>query len=113
VGIGGEEGHLSLGVPAIRAVGVGLGKLADGEAVGSFFGGDGDVLAHADFSGVVVAGVASRMARVSTKASIPNTPYSRPTPEYLEAAPRRLGIVRHAVDHDPPGPQLRGHVARA
>jgi hypothetical protein len=49
VGIGGEEGHLSLGVPAIRAVGVGLGKLADGEAVGSFFGGDGDVLAHADF----------------------------------------------------------------
>jgi hypothetical protein len=30
----------------------------------------------------------------------------------FEWTPRRLRIVRHAVDHDPAGPQLRGHAAR-
>src|SRR5579862_2478461 len=31
----------------------------------------------------------------------------------LEPAPRRLRIVDHAVDHDPAGPNLRRHPARA
>ena len=30
----------------------------------------------------------------------------------FESTPRRLRIVRHPVDDDPAGPQLRGHVAR-
>ena len=31
----------------------------------------------------------------------------------FEPAPGRLRIVRHAVDHDPAGPQPRGHASRA
>src|SRR5580693_1711504 len=31
----------------------------------------------------------------------------------LESAPGRLRIIRHAVDHDAPGPYLRGHATRA
>jgi hypothetical protein len=38
VGVVGEEGHLSLGVPAIRAVGAGFDGLADGETVGGLCG---------------------------------------------------------------------------
>src|SRR5689334_6012975 len=33
-------------------------------------------------------------------------------PRVFEAAPGCLGIVRHAIDHDPAGPHLRGHPFR-
>jgi hypothetical protein len=53
------------------------------------------------------------MARVSTEGLDPEGAVFAADPRIFEAAPRRLRIVRHAVDHDPAGPQLRGHEARA
>jgi hypothetical protein len=44
--IRGQKRHLTSCVAAIGAVRVGLDELLDGEAVRSFFGGDGNVLAH-------------------------------------------------------------------
>jgi hypothetical protein len=43
-----EEGHLTLGVAAIRAVCIALDELSDREAIRGLVRGDGDVLAHAD-----------------------------------------------------------------
>src|SRR4029077_10536080 len=74
MGVGGEQSHLAFRIAAIGATGVGLDQFANGEAIRSFSGGDGNVFAHQ----------ASRMARVSRNASIPYRPYSRPTPEYLK-----------------------------
>ena len=47
------------------------------------------------------------MAFGPRNASIPNAPYSRPTPECLNPLPGCLVIVCHVVDHDATGPQLR------
>src|SRR6266404_4261331 len=63
-------------IATIRAVRIGLDELSNREAIGGFGGRDGDVLAH-------LSSQDSRMARVSTNASMPYRPYSRPTPEYL------------------------------
>src|SRR6476469_9762218 len=56
---------------------------------------------------------ASRMARVSRNASIPVLAILAADAGIFESSPRRLRIVRHAVDHDPAGPQVRGHAACA
>src|SRR5450432_1059545 len=70
----GKESHLTLRVATVGAVRVGLDKLPNREAVGSFLRRDSNVFAH---------GYASSMAFGSRNASIPYWPYSRPTPEYL------------------------------
>ena len=50
------------------------------------------------------------MARVSSNASIPYLPSSRPTPEYLN--PPQGACVCHPIDHDTASPNLRSHATR-
>src|SRR4029077_4408189 len=64
VGVRREQGHLTFGIAAVGAMGIGLDKLADGEAIRGFLWRDGDMFAHRSSQ-------ASRMARVSRNASMP------------------------------------------
>ena len=77
MGVCGEQSHLAFRIPPIRAVGVGLDELSDGEAIRGFLGGDGDVFADRS------SPQASRIALGSRNASMPYVPNSRPTPECL------------------------------
>ena len=47
--VGGEQSHLTFGITAIGAVGVGLDELADGETIRRLLRRDGNVFAHQCF----------------------------------------------------------------
>src|ERR1700721_3008050 len=80
-----EECHLTFCITTVSTMRVPLDELPDGKAIRCFFGGDGQMFAHtiSPFHPLQTTSY-SRIARGSRKASIPNAPNSRPTPENLK-----------------------------
>ena len=96
----GKERHLTLCVATIGAERMGLDEFADCETVRGFTGRDCQVLTHESASLRLEygAGFEKRLDPVlaifTAEAGV------------FESAPGCLRIIRHAVDHDPPGPNL-------
>jgi hypothetical protein len=96
----GKECHLTFRIATIGAVRVGLDELSNSEAVRGLAGGDGQVLANESASLRLKYGPGFEkrldpvLAVFTAEAGI------------LKSAPGCLRIVRHTVDHDPPGPNL-------
>ena len=100
MGVRREESHLAFCIATIGAVCVGLDEFPNGKAVRGFAGGEGDVLAH-DRSSLRLENGAW-----FEKCLDPVSAVFAADTGVFESAPRRLRIVRHAVDHDAPGSYL-------
>ena len=100
VGVFGKESHLTFRIATIGAVCVSLDELADGEAIRGFFGGDGDVFAHER------ASLGLKNGAGFEKRLDPVPAIFAADAGVFESAPGRLRIIRHAVDHHTPGPDL-------
>jgi hypothetical protein len=84
---------------------VGLNELPDRETVGGFRDGDRDMLAH-EISSDLEDGTGFE------KRLDPIPAVLAADPGVFESTPGGLRIVSHAIDHDAPGPNLRGNPAR-
>src|ERR1700733_4348642 len=105
VGVCGEQRHLPLRVATVGTVRVGLNELPDRETVGGFRDGDRDMLAH-EISSDLEDGTSFE------KRLDPIPAVFAADPGVFESTPGGLRIVSHAIDHDAPGPNLRGNPAR-
>jgi hypothetical protein len=91
---------LTVCIATIGAMRVGLNKFSDRETIRGFAGRDGQVLAHESASLRLKygAGFEKRLSPVSgiftADAGV------------FKSSPGCLRIIRHAIDHDAPGPNL-------
>src|SRR5216684_8166048 len=100
MGVCREERHLTFRIAAIGAVCVLLDELPNGKAIRSFVGREGHVLAHERASSGLKDGPGFE------KRLDPVSAIFTADPRVFESSPGRLRIIRHAVDHDAPGPYL-------
>jgi hypothetical protein len=96
----GKERHLAFRIATIGAMRVGLNEFMDRETVRTFAGRDCQVLSDESASLRLKYGAGFKkrldpvLAIFTAEAGV------------FESAPGCLRIIRHAVDHDPPGPNL-------
>src|ERR1700733_2294790 len=96
----GKESHLTFRIATVGAVRVGLDELANCKAIRGFFGRDSYVLAH----WLVSLGLNDGSG--FEKSFDPVSAVFAPAAGVFESSPRRVGIVRHSVDHHPSGSYL-------
>jgi hypothetical protein len=99
VSVCGKESHLAFRIATIGAVCVGLDELPDSEAIRGFLG---------EMVTCLLMRVSLRLKNGPgfEKRLDPVLAIFTADAGVFESAPGRLRIVRHAVDHDAPGPYL-------
>src|ERR1700747_2127541 len=109
MGVWGKESHLTFGIATISAVCIGLNQLADGEPIRGFIWGDADLFAH-EFVLYFIPQERLLKNRFWLKKRL-NSVFAIFAADagVLKSAPGCLGIVRHGIDHDATGSQLRRH----
>jgi hypothetical protein len=98
VGVRREEGHLTFNIPTVGAMRVGVDELPGCEPMRCFLGRNSYVFAHSMFLSGLQDGAGFDERLDAVPAIFPANA------RVFESTPRRLRIVRHAVDHDPAGP---------
>jgi hypothetical protein len=115
VSVGGKERHLTFRIAAISTMCVGFYELVYSESIGGFVRRDTDVLTHE-----LILLFVSFAQKESLKDGLwlekrlnAILAIFAANAGVFESAPGRLRIVRHVIDHDAAGPQLRGNTTCA